>query len=514
MTGLAEGYWMGRALGALLVVVGFIGIAFALPTVRGFRVDADDTEPPVVVAAPIVESVELTTTTEADIAVLAVEAGLVPGSAEALAQCNADEADRMAPINAVLDATPAERLALRTPAFEEEYHRAVVGTMYCQIFLRPADGEGLEFWSDGLADGLGVYDLYLLLAESEEYQLRDVQTQTEVLESLQLSQDLQAAEATPDATTETTAAEDEAEKNEAAADTTVGAGDTDQASAQTTTVPAPEPTTSTTLEQARDLALELDGTTREEGLRIRIPIAAADFDQWVAARALQNTDYVTDALVHGTRHGNSQMINVAYVHLSRTRGVSVSPGSNRRATVGTWAEEIGAHVAVNGNWYAPWDGPAVSGGVSYAGNDHNYTSLFGFTEYGDSVIEHHRDINDGVDPRIVEGVSGHPTLIYRGEPTTDFGTDPTFLNRNPRTAIGLDVTGDVMILVTVDGRRNSAIGMTGAETVQLMAELGAYDAVMLDGGGSSTMWLADRGVVNQPSGSLRAVGNQIAVFGN
>jgi exopolysaccharide biosynthesis protein len=152
--------------------------------------------------------------------------------------------------------------------------------------------------------------------------------------------------------------------------------------------------------------------------------------------------------------------------------------------------------------------------VAYAGDDHGYTSLFGFTEYGDSVIEHHRDINDGVDSRIVEGVSGHPTLIYRGEPTTDFGTDPTFLNRNPRTAIGLDVTGDIMILVTVDGRRSSAIGMTGAETVQLMADLGAYDAVMLDGGGSSTMWLAGRGVVNQPSGSLRAVGNQIAVFGN
>lgn len=508
---------MDRALGALVVVLGVLIVAVAIPTVGGFRAvtelaEADETQDPVDDQPPATDSTSsIDTAPSKGVEVLSIEpedATLVPGSEEAVAACAASETERQTPIDSVLEATPAERLALRTDAFQREYHRAVVGTMYCKIFQRPADAEGLQFWSLALSEGMDVYELYLLLAESEEYQLRDVRTQAEVLEALQLSQDLQA-----DAAEEFAAAEnpDGGQDQTATSEDPIAAPA--ERPASTTTLP-PIPQTTTTLEEARDLAIELDESNRIEGLRIRTPVAVADFTTFVDSHGLQDVDYVTEALVHGTRHGGSQMVNVAYVHLSRTRGVSVSPGGNGRATVGAWAEDIGAHVAVNGNWYSPWDGPAVSGGVAYAGNDHGYTSLFGFTADGDSIIEHHREINDAVDSRIVEGVAGHPTLIFRGELTTDFGTDPTFLNRNPRTAIGLDASGDVMILVTVDGRRSSAIGMTGAETVQLMAELGAYDAVMLDGGGSSTMWLRDRGVVNRPSGGLRAVANQIAVFGD
>ena len=43
-------------------------------------------------------------------------------------------------------------------------------------------------------------------------------------------------------------------------------------------------------------------------------------------------------------------------------------------------------------------------------------------------------------------------------------------------------------------------------------ELGAADAVNLDGGGISTMWLAGTGVVNNPSdGSQRVVANHLAI---
>ncbi|MEM7324524.1 MAG: phosphodiester glycosidase family protein [Actinomycetota bacterium] len=520
---------MGRALGVVLVVLAVLIAWITLPTVQGVTLVADDhdrVDPAGPAAAQDRTSDEITATgtsqgadgVDADVLSVDVPDGdavdaderFVPGSPVALAECDATEAGRMAPLNAIIDASPAERIALRTPDFEQQYRRAVVGTMYCKIFLRPADDEGITYWSGQLADGLSIYDLYLVLAASEEYQQREVLTQTEVLESLQVDELVAGADpgGEPGDTTDELEAAAPQTATESTSQTTSSV-----APEQTTTVPT-TPETSTSLAEARDLARELDEASQLNGLRVRIPITEATFEDWVNGKGLNDLDQVTDALVHGTRHRDGQMVNVAYVHLSRTRGVSVSPGSNRRAAVGTWADTIGAHVAINGNWYGPWDGPAVSGGVVYAGSDHNYTSLFGFTEFGDSIIEHHREVNDQVDPRIVEGVSGHPTLIHRGEPTVDFGTDPTFLNRNPRTAIGLDESGDVLILVTVDGRRSSAIGMTGAETVELMAELGAYDAVMLDGGGSSTMWLAGRGVVNQPSGGLRSVGNQLAVFGN
>ncbi len=54
--------------------------------------------------------------------------------------------------------------------------------------------------------------------------------------------------------------------------------------------------------------------------------------------------------------------------------------------------------------------------------------------------------------------------------------------------------------------------MTCDEMIALFQELGAADAVNLDGGGSSTMWLQGPGVVNFPSdGSARVVANHLAI---
>lgn len=333
-------------------------------------------------------------------------------------------------------------------------NRRVVELAYCGLLRRPSDEAGLAYWTGELDRGVPVGELLLALLDSPEYRVGRDRTPIESLAGFR--------RASPTSST------------------TGGGGEV---------------------------------ATSDTGSSRRVLTATA-FDRWVADRQLDSVDAVTDALVHGRIATDDQRINVVYAHLSATRGARVSPADRGRSAVGTWAEEIGAHAAINGNWYGPWDGPAVSGGVPYGGSDHFYTALFGFTAGGEVVVEHHREINRGVDPRIVEGVSGHPTLIFDGERTTDFGADSTFTARHPRTAIGVDATGDVLILVTVDGRSSVARGMTGDETARLMERLGAHHAVMLDGGGSTTMWVAGRGVVNQPSGALRSVGNQLAVFGD
>ena len=352
-----------------------------------------------------------------------------------------------------------------------ERSRRVIELAYCALLDRPVDVDGLAYWTGQLDRGVPVPDVLLALLDSPEYRAGRDLTPVEALASLRRS-----------------------------ADTT---------STSIRAVPPSSPSTTSSSSTATIAPAE-----GPDGPRPRQPMTAAAFERFVAGRDLDSTDWVTDALVHARLAATGQRINVVYVHLSATRGVRVSPGGRGRSVVGTWAEEIGAHAAVNANWYGPWDGPAVSGGVPYAGIDHSYTALFGFTSDGEVAVEHHREVNGEVDPRIVEGVSGHPTLVFRGERTTDFGGDPAFTARHPRTAIGLDLSGDVLILVTVDGRSSVARGMTGGETAELLERLGAHDAVMLDGGGSTTMWIAGRGVVNQPSGTLRAVGNQLAAFGD
>ncbi len=355
---------------------------------------------------------------------------------------------------------------------------------YCLLLRRLPDPGGLAYWRAQIGDGTSPVEVVRTLTASEEYRGRGVTSYLDALSRLTLAEDrLQEREQRAAAARQRRMADGVR-------------GDAERAAEQ--------------VAQER-LAAEADLARR---LRVRTEISKADFDARVAGRTTGRTDQVTPALVHEQRDGAGQRINIVYLHLSATRGVAVSPGDRGRSTVGTWAREIGAAVAVNGNWYAPYDGPAVSGGVVYGGTDHFYTALLGFTADGDAVIEHHREVNDRVDDRVVEGVSGHPTLVHRGVVTTDFGGDPTFTTRQPRTAIGLDATGDVLILVTVDGRRPGAAGMTGAETADLLAGLGVHDSVMLDGGGSTTMWIEGKGVVNTPSGALRAVGNQLAVFGD
>ncbi|MCA1802257.1 MAG: phosphodiester glycosidase family protein [Rhodothermaceae bacterium] len=70
--------------------------------------------------------------------------------------------------------------------------------------------------------------------------------------------------------------------------------------------------------------------------------------------------------------------------------------------------------------------------------------------------------------------------------------------RHPRTSVCL--TNDrYIILLVADGRHRDAIGFTLPELAQLMHHLGCTDAVNLDGGGSSTMYIDGSGVVNHPS---------------
>ncbi len=95
--------------------------------------------------------------------------------------------------------------------------------------------------------------------------------------------------------------------------------------------------------------------------------------------------------------------------------------------------------------------------------------------------------------------------------------DLTFLQPNlgqaqPRSAIG--ITADKhLLLVAVDGRKaGGSVGMKFDELAALLKELGAKDAMALDGGGSTTLYAGNQ-VVNSPSGgSERKIANAILVI--
>jgi exopolysaccharide biosynthesis protein len=76
---------------------------------------------------------------------------------------------------------------------------------------------------------------------------------------------------------------------------------------------------------------------------------------------------------------------------------------------------------------------------------------------------------------------------------------------NPRTVVGLSRNGRYLYMAVVDGRKPGySFGTTNTESAEIMKALGAWTAMNLDGGGSSSMVKEDaRGKVitmNKPSG--------------
>lgn len=89
--------------------------------------------------------------------------------------------------------------------------------------------------------------------------------------------------------------------------------------------------------------------------------------------------------------------------------------------------------------------------------------------------------------------------------------------RHPRTGIGVTQDGSKIVIITVDGR-NGYAGLTQKEFGEIFKSFGCYNAMNLDGGGSTTMVKKTKAmdkaeIINKPSGGTpRAVVSGVGVF--
>ncbi|MBQ9314751.1 MAG: phosphodiester glycosidase family protein [Clostridia bacterium] len=126
------------------------------------------------------------------------------------------------------------------------------------------------------------------------------------------------------------------------------------------------------------------------------------------------------------------------------------------------------------------------------------------------------NIDIGIDvTKVKTAVSGGSFLVKNGE-VSDF--THVIYGANPRTALGLSKDCSKVYLVTIDGRQAVSIGVTQVEFAEILSEKGIYNAINLDGGGSTTMVAKELGdteatIENYPSdGTLRMVANAVGVF--
>jgi hypothetical protein len=70
--------------------------------------------------------------------------------------------------------------------------------------------------------------------------------------------------------------------------------------------------------------------------------------------------------------------------------------------------------------------------------------------------------------------------------------DPTFHDVQPRTIYGLTQDKRYLLMVTIDGRQPGySDGANDQQSAQWMLQLGAWEAIMMDGGGSTALYRAD-----------------------
>jgi len=169
-----------------------------------------------------------------------------------------------------------------------------------------------------------------------------------------------------------------------------------------------------------------------------------------------------------------------------------------------------------GNTEIPCDGYVLS----VSGNKRSMLSAVLKSGAKIRLSLHHSSPTETIPDRIFgqseDIVGGVPQLIKNGKVDVTWQEEKSSKSfvetRHPRTAVAKLKDGK-FLMITVDGRSESSGGIGLYDLANYLLELGATDAMNLDGGGSSTMFL-DGKVVNHPSDKEgeRKVSDAILVF--
>ena len=265
----------------------------------------------------------------------------------------------------------------------------------------------------------------------------------------------------------------------------------------------------------------------------RIYAATTDAMYGLSLREVTAEETITDGLIYTKRsytdkNGKPVLAYVLEVDLSKLDVLNATPNysdeiHNAKATTLDAMKSVAAAgydvvAGVNADFfrinsdYSP-QGLCIKQGKMLSGP--NSRPWFGITKDGQPVMGTASDYSKYAG-KLREAV-GASTVLLRGGIVENVGyTSDSKADRHPRTLVGARADGTLLI-VAVDGRQSTlSNGATFSDLAMMMLELGATDAVNLDGGGSTTfITCAESGkysIRNSPSdGSLRKVYNSLVV---
>jgi hypothetical protein len=201
-------------------------------------------------------------------------------------------------------------------------------------------------------------------------------------------------------------------------------------------------------------------------------------------------------------------------------------------TTSQFLEEFGVQIAINGDNFKPWWSrspadyyPHVGDPVAPTGFSASNGKVYwigGIEEVGirpTLYISRRNALSFNRRPhRVHSAISGHQMIVVKGQVAPDLESE----QRDPRTALGTNRNGRYLYIVVIDGRQPFySEGATLPEVAGLMIEQGAFIAMNMDGGGSSTLVIegedGEPEILNSPidryiPGMERPVANHLGIY--
>ena len=211
-------------------------------------------------------------------------------------------------------------------------------------------------------------------------------------------------------------------------------------------------------------------------------------------------------------------MHAAVVDLSRDDlYIRATRPDERGQTTTGFSQSVNAVVGINGDWGVSGFEPvglAVGQGVHWEGSSDDGWAFIACNVERDCHYGNHT-LNEVLHWRWHDVVGGNGwRLLVDGEIPT-YPADNFYTDRHPRSAVGTSQDGDTMYFVVVEGRRpGESIGIGFHDIAAFLKELGAYQGLMLDGGGSSALTINENRVNQLPSNESgeRTVTNHLAIL--
>ena len=181
-------------------------------------------------------------------------------------------------------------------------------------------------------------------------------------------------------------------------------------------------------------------------------------------------------------------------------------GRNLKDTTSNMAEDNGAVLAINGDYYGfRDDGYVVRNGVLYRDTPSNGTDAL--VVYADGTLSSASQDDVSAEQLVETGawqvLSFGPVLVSDGKLAVESGDEvDQSMGSNPRTAIGM-VSPLHYVVVVSDGRTGDDAGLSLYQLAQVLVDNGATFGYNLDGGGSATMVFQGE-VLNDPTSGNRS----------